>query len=331
MNLIKVFKDFLSKHVVKILFLAVFFVLLVNSALIVLVFVELNSFKNSTNQSFELENQKLDFLQNKLTDLNQEQKNELTQLNSNLNKSKTELTNLINFNSSSLKKNLNDLNSDLRKSETNLTELITEIEKQSNIELEKLRQGVEDVSSRNPDFSAISEKAVKSVVTIQTSKGLGSGAIISSNGLIVTNYHVIQDSNSIVVTLNNGLSLPAELQKTNAGNDLALIKINRSELAFLELANSSEVKVGEQVIALGNPSGLTATVTQGIVSGTNRFLTGITTGLIQTDVPINPGNSGGPLVNAQGKIIGINSAKIKGAESLGFAIPSNKVIDLINS
>jgi len=166
--------------------------------------------------------------------------------------------------------------------------------------------------------------------------GTGSGVIISADGYIVTNNHVIDGANEIEVTLNNKKVFKAELIGTDKNDDIALLKIKTdTELPFITFANSDNVKVGEWVLAVGNPYNLTSTVTAGIVSAKGRDLdgNGSIDSFIQTDAAVNPGNSGGALVNTRGELIGINTAISSRTGSFigySFAVPSNitkKVID----
>lgn len=175
--------------------------------------------------------------------------------------------------------------------------------------------------------------------------GMGSGIIIREDGYIVTNAHVVDGADGLVVQRDNGESLEARVVGVDSQTDLAVIKVDASGLPAAVFGNSDQVKVGEKVIAIGNPQSMSfyGTVTQGIVSGLNRQISAtdgrsITnyTDLIQTDAAINQGNSGGALVNEYGQVIGINAAKAgaNGVEGIGFAIPSNDakevVDDLIN-
>lgn len=159
--------------------------------------------------------------------------------------------------------------------------------------------------------------------------GSGTGFIISTDGYIVTNNHVIANADEIVVTLDNDSEYPAKLIGTDSKTDLAVLKIEKTGLTPAVLGSSGDVQVGEAAIAIGNPLGLTlsGTVTAGIISATNRKITveGNEYTLLQTDAAINNGNSGGPLLNAYGEVIGINNAKISasGVEGLGFAIPAD--------
>ncbi|MGB9832864.1 MAG: S1C family serine protease [Caldisericum exile] len=166
-------------------------------------------------------------------------------------------------------------------------------------------------------------------------EGLGSGVIIREDGLILTNNHVIADATKIEVTLSNGKTYKGEVLGADPISDLALVKINATNLPTAPLGDSSKVKVGEFVVAIGNPYGLDHTVTFGVISAVERNIdTGTNTmyGVIQTDAAINPGNSGGPLVNLKGEVIGINTMIYQNAQGLGFAVSSNtakKVIDSI--
>ena len=165
-------------------------------------------------------------------------------------------------------------------------------------------------------------------------RALGSGVIISSEGYIITNNHVVQNADTIKVELYNSSNQSAKLIGTDPNTDLAVIKIEpTSDMKFAKLGNSDEIQIGEWVVAIGSPRGFDWTVTAGIISGKNRRDIGALgpTGyedFIQTDASINPGNSGGPLINLTGEVIGINSLIIsasQGSEGLGFAIPSNMV------
>ena len=167
-------------------------------------------------------------------------------------------------------------------------------------------------------------------------RGLGSGVIIdASEGLIVTNNHVVEDADRITITLEDKRELEGELIGTDPQTDIALVKIDAKNLSELNIARSENVKVGDYVIAVGNPFGLSSTVTTGIVSALGRDQGGNGTyqDYIQTDASINPGNSGGALVNSKGELIGINTAILSrsgGNNGIGFAVPTrimNSVIE----
>ena len=210
------------------------------------------------------------------------------------------------------------------------------------------------------DFTVAAEKSVHAVVHVKNTAiktqvnpldlffgnnnngreykqiGTGSGVIISSDGYIVTNNHVIDSASDIEITLNNKKKYKAELIGTDKENDIALLKINAElDLPYIPFANSDNIKVGEWVLAVGNPYNLTSTVTAGIVSAKGRDLEGNSAidSFIQTDAAVNPGNSGGALVNTRGELVGINTAITSKTGSFigySFAVPSNiakKVID----
>lgn len=162
-------------------------------------------------------------------------------------------------------------------------------------------------------------------------KSLGSGFIISQDGYIVTNNHVIKDADQIKVILHDKTEYDASIVGTDPMTDLALIKIKAEKLVPLKFGSSSETEVGSWVVAIGSPFGLEQTVTAGIVSAKGRIIgSGPYDDFIQTDASINPGNSGGPLLNLEGEVIGINTAIIKSGQGIGFAIPSDLAIGIID-
>jgi len=153
---------------------------------------------------------------------------------------------------------------------------------------------------------------------------LGSGAIVSAEGHILTNFHVISGANRIDVQLNDGRVFPATFLGADQQSDIAVLKIDATGLQPLKFADSNAVRVGQLVFAIGNPLGLQETVTNGIISGKGRrAVSGLAIEFFQTDAAINPGNSGGPLVNVKGEIIGINNAILLDSTGISFAIPSN--------
>lgn len=222
------------------------------------------------------------------------------------------------------------------------------------------------VSSTNMDFTMAAEKSVNSVVHIKTiseqvnnlaydpfaelffgpqkrqqtfiQQGSGSGVIISEDGYIVTNNHVISNSDKIEVILNDKRTYEAELIGADASTDVALIKIKEKGLPFLSYGNSDAVKVGEWVLAVGNPFNLNSTVTAGIISakGRNNILNGNQRPIesfIQTDAAVNPGNSGGALVNTEGELVGINTAIASNNgtyQGYSFAVPVNIVKKIVS-
>lgn len=158
----------------------------------------------------------------------------------------------------------------------------------------------------------------------------GSGFIVDSNGLVMTNSHLVFGAQSLSVTLNDGTKLPAKLLGADPIFDLAVLQIpmpNKGKLAMLTFGNSDSIRPGDEVVIIGNPMGLDRTITSGIVSAINRILHNrplmLSRSVIQTDAPINPGNSGGPMLNRCGEVIGIASSILGNAQNIGFAIPSN--------
>lgn len=197
--------------------------------------------------------------------------------------------------------------------------------------------------------TAVVKKSMKSVVGITTLEtvddffgeidrgGLGSGVIVDRDGYILTNSHVVADGNAkeIKVLFENGDQVNGKLLWTDPTLDLAVVKVDIKGLPAMEMGDSDKLDVGELAIAIGNPLGLEfqRTVTSGIISGLNRTIAidshNVMDNLIQTDASINPGNSGGPLLNSQGQVIGINTAKIQSGEGLGFSIPINSTKAII--
>jgi serine protease Do len=160
-------------------------------------------------------------------------------------------------------------------------------------------------------------------------EGLGSGVIIDPSGIIVTNDHVIRGASQIHIVLADGRQLDAEVIGSDADADLAVLKVStKAPLPAAKLGTSSDLMIGESVVAIGSPLGLKKTVTVGVVSALGRTIRNedrVFNDFIQTDASINPGNSGGPLLNIDGEVIGINSAIIASAQNIGFAIPVDKV------
>ncbi len=208
-------------------------------------------------------------------------------------------------------------------------------------------------STENTDFTVAAEKTLNSVIHVKNTSvktirdphaqfyfgqgnglkqfsqvGMGSGVIISSDGYIVTNNHVIKNATELEVTLNDKKIYKATIIGADSTNDIALIKIDAKDLPYVTFGDSNSIKVGEWVLAVGNPYNLTSTVTAGIVSAKGRDLDGNTgvDSFIQTDAAVNPGNSGGALVNTRGELIGINTAISSQTGSFigySFAVPSN--------
>lgn len=161
----------------------------------------------------------------------------------------------------------------------------------------------------------------------QTDTNLGSGVIISDSGFILTSNHIVEGADAIQVSLNDGRAAEAQVVGTDPETDLAVLAIDKDDLPVITVGRSEQLRVGDVVLAIGNPFGVGQTVTQGIVSATGRSRLGLTTfeNFIQTDAAINPGNSGGALINAHGQLIGINTAifsRSGGSHGIGFAIPA---------
>ena len=224
------------------------------------------------------------------------------------------------------------------------------------------------ISSTTPDFVASAEKSINSVVHIKTTvesnnnlaydpfqewlfggrqrqpnimQGSGSGVIISDDGYIVTNNHVVKDASKIEVILNDKRSYQAEVIGLDPNTDLALLKISDKNLPFVSYGNSDHVKIGEWVLAVGNPFNLNSTVTAGIISAKGRNINilehsntpgGIAPieSFLQTDAAVNPGNSGGPVLSKNGDVVGILSARQLQADGVVFAIRSANIYHLLN-
>lgn len=169
-----------------------------------------------------------------------------------------------------------------------------------------------------------------------TSQSLGSGSIIDARGIIITNDHVVSGASKITAMTKSGLELECEVVGSDADNDLAVLRVRKPSgaLPFLKLGSSSDLMIGETIVAIGNPFGLSHTVTAGVVSATGRSVKGENnqtyTDFIQTDASINPGNSGGPLVNLDGDMVGVATAIIGGAQGIGFAIPADRARRIVD-
>jgi S1-C subfamily serine protease len=204
-------------------------------------------------------------------------------------------------------------------------------------------------SSSQLNAEQIYANANRSIVTIQgtqiqnsyygnrVASILGSGFVVSYSGVnyVVTNYHVAGTTSNLTVTFSNGDSYPAKVIGSDPYSDLAIVTVQApsSEFYPLTLTTSSSLRVGDSVVAIGDPYGLTGSMTEGIVSQLGRTIQDETAGnfsianVIQTSAPINPGNSGGPLLNAEGNVVGITTAGITSSQGLGFAIPSDAIIE----
>ena len=214
-----------------------------------------------------------------------------------------------------------------------------------------LANGVSRLSIDEQENIRIYEKSSRAVVNISNiavnydffyraipaESGSGTGFIIGESGIIVTNYHVVENASKLVVTLSNNSQWPGKLIGADPNNDLAIVRIQAPVDSYdiLEFSNSNDIVVGQKVLALGNPFGLRQTLTTGIISALGRTIAAKNgrkiEGIIQTDAAINPGNSGGPLLDSEGKVIGINTAIIGSAGSvgIGFAVPSNTALRIL--
>lgn len=171
--------------------------------------------------------------------------------------------------------------------------------------------------------------------------GGGTGFFVSSNGLVLTNMHVVADKDAeYTVFISDDSRYTARVVATDSKNDLALLKVEGENFSYLTLGNSDRIRLGQTAIAIGNALGeYQDTVSVGVISGLNRAITAVDRtrnrktieGAIQTDAAINPGNSGGPLINLRGEVIGINTAMVFNAENIGFSVPINKAIALIQA
>lgn len=181
---------------------------------------------------------------------------------------------------------------------------------------------------QDPFFRDFFGPRIQGIPEEREERGTGSGFIINSDGLILTNSHVVNQADTVTVTLKGGRRLEGRVLGEDPLTDLAVVKIEANNLPTVSLGDSNRLQPGEWAIAIGNPLGLDNTVTVGIISATDRSSGDVgvpdkRVGFIQTDAAINPGNSGGPLLNARGQVIGVNTAIIGGAQGLGFAIPIN--------
>jgi putative serine protease PepD len=187
------------------------------------------------------------------------------------------------------------------------------------------------------DVAAIYAAARNSVVSIKTSSGSGTGFVVDKDGTIVTNAHVVGSESSVQVQFADDETVTGQVRGVDRSSDLAVVKVSTGRsLKPLALADSSAVRTGQLAVAIGSPFGLSQTTTAGIVSGTGRHIEAPDgfqiDSVIQTDAPINPGNSGGPLLDAKGRVIGVNSqiaSQSGGSVGIGFAVPSNTVRDVI--
>src|SRR5215471_14086503 len=192
----------------------------------------------------------------------------------------------------------------------------------------KETETADDSSSESPDDETMPPEAPQ-----QRQRGQGSGVIVTADGYILTNNHVVDGATSVRVMLGDKREFKAKVVGTDPKTDVAVLKIDANKLPAITIADSAKVQVGDYAIAIGNPFGVGETVTMGIISATGRSHLGIEDyeDFIQTDAPINPGNSGGALINDRGELIGINTAILahgsEGNQGIGFAVPVNMAVD----
>jgi S1-C subfamily serine protease len=186
-------------------------------------------------------------------------------------------------------------------------------------------------STEEETIIRVARTATPAVVSVSRRGGSGSGVIVRSDGIIITNAHVVGTARTVEVRTADGRTFSGTVLGTDEDVDTAVVRINATNLPAAPLADSDRLEVGQLAIAIGNPLGLERTVTRGVVSAVNRDPRGvdIAAGLIQTDAAINPGNSGGPLLDSSGRVMGINTAILAGATGLGFAIPINVAVDVM--
>ncbi|HEX6026340.1 MAG TPA: trypsin-like peptidase domain-containing protein [Solirubrobacter sp.] len=192
-------------------------------------------------------------------------------------------------------------------------------------------------AKQSGDVAAIYAAARESVVSIRAGNSGGTGFVVDADGTIVTNAHVVGDESSVEVEFADDETMRATVAGVDPSSDLAVLKVDANRpLKALQLADSSKVRTGQLAVAIGSPFGLSQTATAGIVSGTGRHIQAPDgfqiDSVIQTDAPINPGNSGGPLLDANGRVIGVNTqiaSQSGGNVGIGFAVPSNTVRDVI--
>jgi S1-C subfamily serine protease len=185
-------------------------------------------------------------------------------------------------------------------------------------------------ASSSQQWVDIVDKVRRAIVTIETQKELGTGFLIAKNGTLVTNFHVIKDAQQISVTLQSGeVYKAAYLIRTDEEKDFAILRIEAADLPFVDLGNSDGSRIAEEVMTIGTPEGLEQTVSTGIVSGRRLMPEGYA--LLQTTAPVSHGSSGGPLLNREGKTIGIITSFLTEGQNLNFAIPINYVRGIVDS
>lgn len=243
---------------------------------------------------------------------------------------------------------INQINSSILGLEEKTENIREELSKDLEISNAELQNKINELSSRlietesdlgaqigsikartSADFSGIIEGSIDSILSIRTNAGQGTGFIINKDGYVVTNAHVLSGARFANAITAEQESIPMNLIGYNEDLDIALLQIE-GNYDYLEFGDSDDVEVGQRVIAIGNPLGLSFSVTEGIVSAVDRQANkGGPKAYIQTDAALNPGNSGGPLINTDGEVIGINNYKVTG-DNIGFALESEYIIDSVN-
>ncbi|MEK6873556.1 MAG: trypsin-like peptidase domain-containing protein, partial [Nanoarchaeota archaeon] len=237
----------------------------------------------------------------------------------------------------------NELKGELQQTKDDLQKQILDNKAQTQEQIIELSDNListkSDISSQldeikaeaGSDFSGIIVGVIPGVVSVGTDVAQGSGFIITSDGYTITNAHVLSGGHYVrVLTYEADSWESASLIGYDTEMDIAIIKISGNEYNYLTFDDSNNLVIGEKVIALGNPLGLSFSVTEGIISGLNREGSNNIPAYIQIDAPLNRGNSGGPLINKKGKVIGINNFKIQGGENIGFALGANYAAEAIN-
>ncbi|HLD98067.1 MAG TPA: trypsin-like peptidase domain-containing protein [Candidatus Nanoarchaeia archaeon] len=240
--------------------------------------------------------------------------------------------------------NVSLIKSDLKDTKVYFEEGIIENQRQTQDQISQLTENILLTQSdlelqisqlkaeTSADFSGIIQNVIPGVVSVATDISQGSGFIISEDGYVITNAHVLSGGRyARVLTYDDLQWINAELVGYNTEMDVAILKIPDNNYDYLSFGDSSNLKVGEKAIALGNPLGLSFSVSEGIISGLDRIGPNNLPIYIQIDTPLNRGNSGGPLVSKEGKVIGINNFKLQGSENLGFALESDEAVKTINA
>ena len=220
--------------------------------------------------------------------------------------------------SENIERNYLETNSRIDDISTNLIDL----EKELQLEIGTIKANTSD------DFSLIIDNTIDSIVTIKTNRAQGTGFIITEDGYVITNAHVLSGASSANAITIDKESRRISLVGYNLTLDIALLKIE-GDYDALEFESTKNTRIGDKVIPIGNPLGLSFSVTEGIISAKDRIGGNNLPAYLQTDAALNPGNSGGPLINKNGRVIGINNFKIEG-ENLGFALESDYIVEGIN-